>query len=219
MPPQYLPARAPVARDALSLGVQPSTRCANQPVDGALRTPRRGRAGRPRPVYASGSPATVARSHPNRGRARAVDAGVHDRSTLTAVASDGLAAVSDAMRAAGGLPPRPSVGGARPGRQHRSRRRFGWQRWLAGSIARPQVVDSTDAPLAQLDRASGYEPEGRRFESCRARHPPSLACKSVRAMADGALSSFARTQFPCELRRDGAGALGAAFGAILCYKV
>ena len=26
------------------------------------------------------------------------------------------------------------------------------------------------APLAQLDRASGYEPGGRRFESCRARH-------------------------------------------------
>ena len=56
---------------------------------------------------------------------------------LTAVASDGLAAVSDAMRAAGGLPPRPSVGGARPGRRHRSRPRFGGQRWLAGSIARP----------------------------------------------------------------------------------
>jgi hypothetical protein len=27
------------------------------------------------------------------------------------------------------------------------------------------------APLAQLDRASGYEPEGREFESLRARHP------------------------------------------------
>src|ERR1051325_392835 len=26
------------------------------------------------------------------------------------------------------------------------------------------------APLAQLDRASGYEPGGRRFESCRAHH-------------------------------------------------
>ena len=32
------------------------------------------------------------------------------------------------------------------------------------------------APLAQLDRASGYEPGGRRFESCRARQP-SLAAK------------------------------------------
>jgi hypothetical protein len=28
------------------------------------------------------------------------------------------------------------------------------------------------APLAQLDRASGYEPEGREFESLRARHNP-----------------------------------------------
>ena len=28
------------------------------------------------------------------------------------------------------------------------------------------------APLAQLDRASGYEPEGREFESLRARHFP-----------------------------------------------
>ena len=27
------------------------------------------------------------------------------------------------------------------------------------------------APLAQLDRVSGFEPEGRRFESCGARHP------------------------------------------------
>jgi hypothetical protein len=26
------------------------------------------------------------------------------------------------------------------------------------------------APVAQLDRASGYEPEGRTFESCRAHH-------------------------------------------------
>ena len=29
--------------------------------------------------------------------------------------------------------------------------------------------DLQRAPLAQLDRASGYEPGGRRFESCRAR--------------------------------------------------
>ena len=31
---------------------------------------------------------------------------------------------------------------------------------------------SPHAPLAQLDRASGYEPGGRRFESCRARDQP-----------------------------------------------
>jgi hypothetical protein len=28
-----------------------------------------------------------------------------------------------------------------------------------------------NAPVAQLDRASGYEPEGREFESLRAHHP------------------------------------------------
>ena len=33
-------------------------------------------------------------------------------------------------------------------------------------ITKPQRC----APLAQLDRASGYEPEGREFESLRARH-------------------------------------------------
>src|SRR6188472_188156 len=31
------------------------------------------------------------------------------------------------------------------------------------------------APVAQLDRATGFEPVGRRFESCRAHHPPALA--------------------------------------------
>ena len=33
----------------------------------------------------------------------------------------------------------------------------------------PGRSDPPKAPLAQLDRASGYEPGGRRFESCRAR--------------------------------------------------
>jgi hypothetical protein len=32
------------------------------------------------------------------------------------------------------------------------------------------VLVSPLAPVAQLDRASGYEPEGRMFESCRAHH-------------------------------------------------
>ena len=36
------------------------------------------------------------------------------------------------------------------------------------------VLQSPPAPLAQLDRASGYEPGGRTFESCRAHHPTSL---------------------------------------------
>jgi hypothetical protein len=36
------------------------------------------------------------------------------------------------------------------------------------------------APLAQLDRASGYEPEGREFESLRARHFESLPLIGLR---------------------------------------
>ena len=34
----------------------------------------------------------------------------------------------------------------------------------------PEVSCQSHAPLAQLDRASGYEPEGREFESLRAHH-------------------------------------------------
>ena len=37
----------------------------------------------------------------------------------------------------------------------------------------------TSAPLAQLDRASGYEPEGREFESLRAHHSNSLNYKHL----------------------------------------
>jgi hypothetical protein len=37
------------------------------------------------------------------------------------------------------------------------------------------------APLAQLDRASGYEPGGRRFKSCRARHFNNLQPPKSRA--------------------------------------
>jgi hypothetical protein len=32
------------------------------------------------------------------------------------------------------------------------------------------TVEYRHAPVAQLDRASGFEPEGREFESLRARH-------------------------------------------------
>jgi hypothetical protein len=35
---------------------------------------------------------------------------------------------------------------------------------------RPRPAEVNVAPLAQLDRASGYEPEGREFESLRAHH-------------------------------------------------
>ena len=37
------------------------------------------------------------------------------------------------------------------------------------------------APLAQLDRASGYEPEGREFESLRARHSLTFSMKDCQA--------------------------------------
>ena len=38
------------------------------------------------------------------------------------------------------------------------------------------VRESRNAPVAQLDRASGFEPEGREFESLRARHSPQCLC-------------------------------------------
>src|SRR2546429_36874 len=37
---------------------------------------------------------------------------------------------------------------------------------------KPVLIFISCAPVAQLDRASGYEPEGREFESPRARHFP-----------------------------------------------
>ena len=43
----------------------------------------------------------------------------------------------------------------------RSRRPGQWQ---------PQLLHCGGASVAQLDRASGFEPEGREFESLRARH-------------------------------------------------
>jgi hypothetical protein len=39
-------------------------------------------------------------------------------------------------------------------------------------IIKTSFLPGTSAPLAQLDRASGYEPEGREFESLRAHHLP-----------------------------------------------
>ena len=37
-----------------------------------------------------------------------------------------------------------------------------------------EFFDHANAPVAQLDRASAFEAEGREFESLRARHPPNL---------------------------------------------
>ena len=45
-----------------------------------------------------------------------------------------------------------------------------WWRRCHVRLLRLRVSSPPNAPLAQLDRASGYEPGGRRFESCRARH-------------------------------------------------
>lgn len=40
-----------------------------------------------------------------------------------------------------------------------------------------------DAPVAQLDRVSGFEPLGRRFDPCRARHQI-YECAGVAELAD-----------------------------------
>ena len=86
---------APMAGDAVRLSVQPSSGCADQPGEGAVRAPSRGRFRRSRPVHAPATAAAAARSHPNRGSAGAVDAGVQDRSTLAVDALDRHATLSD----------------------------------------------------------------------------------------------------------------------------
>ena len=55
---------------------------------------------------------------------------------------------------------------ARPGRPARAERAV-----VRHGAAVTSAIIEVCAPLAQLDRASGYEPGGRRFESCRARQP------------------------------------------------
>ena len=50
------------------------------------------------------------------------------------------------------------------------------------------------APLAQLDRASGYEPEGREFESLRARHLPFQILRCAQDSPVGSHSSPAVTR-------------------------
>src|ERR1700730_16352099 len=54
--------------------------------------------------------------------------------------------------------------------RRRRRTAFPAKRFFA--IINPRLfLPRKSAPLAQLDRASGYEPEGREFESLRAHHP------------------------------------------------
>src|SRR5436189_1491216 len=51
-------------------------------------------------------------------------------------------------------------------------------------------------PVAQLDRASGYEPEGYRFKSCRAYHSPSLAGGRQKPQASQALLQGTNDEAP-----------------------
>ena len=51
------------------------------------------------------------------------------------------------------------------------------------------------APIAQLDRASGYEPGGRTFESCWA-HQPSLMIRCEGCLAVAASAAEADSQLP-----------------------
>ncbi len=57
-------------------------------------------------------------------------------------------------------------------RQPRERaRRRNFRNQILAIIQKDFYPPFRSAPLAQLDRASGYEPEGREFESLRAHHP------------------------------------------------
>src|SRR5262249_52189862 len=51
--------------------------------------------------------------------------------------------------------------------------------------ARPPTASRAQpkAPIAQLDRASGYEPGGRTFESCWAHHPKMLPQSHLRGLS------------------------------------
>src|SRR5258708_5702625 len=54
-----------------------------------------------------------------------------------------------------------------------------------------QAILRRSAPVAQLDRASGYEPEGRMFESCRAHQNNSIIISHLRAIrGSGPLVAF-----------------------------
>ena len=131
------PSAAPVARDTVGLGLQPSAGRADESGESPVRAPRRGRAGRSRPLHAPAAAAAVARPHPHRGRAGAADARLHDRSTLTADALDGHAAVADGTLAAGRRPPR---------RADAVRRRAARQGGRLAAI--PLVGDGLDAARA-----------------------------------------------------------------------
>src|SRR5258708_10323746 len=80
---------------------------------------------------------------------------------------------------------------------------------IGGSVSRPSVfrynlwsfLPPISAPLAQLDRASGYEPEGREFESLRAHQiSPGSSALNPRAQDFGCGSRFAHAPIAPQVR-------------------
>ena len=60
-------------------------------------------------------------------------------------------------------------------------------------------LQSTHAPVAQLDRVSDSDSEGHRFESCRAYHPSHIrttGCASIKAIgsSDGFYCTFTQRE-------------------------
>src|ERR1051326_3464064 len=65
-----------------------------------------------------------------------------------------------------------------------------------------ELLPQACAPLAQLDRASDYESEGREFESLRARHPQIIShSRIVQAASDFRASRIFSAEFPCFLTK------------------
>jgi hypothetical protein len=58
----------------------------------------------------------------------------------------------------------------------------------------PPALFAKNAPVAQLDRASDYESEGRTFESFRARHFGIIQDKTAIGASDGTPTSEPRVQ-------------------------
>jgi hypothetical protein len=56
--------------------------------------------------------------------------------------------------------------------------------WASALEGSSPFIRTTLAPVAQLDRASDYESEGHRFESCRVHHTP---VKNIEAACDDGL--------------------------------
>src|SRR5688572_17120352 len=64
-------------------------------------------------------------------------------------------------------------------------------------LYRPPPKTRPRAPVAQLDRASGYEPGGRTFESCRAHHLSLQQVNASTLLAESAIvGDFVGTSAP-----------------------